>query len=320
MSVGNNAKEPQTPPESGDTASADADEVHRAVPDAPDATVAHDRDNNRAVAQDTSRADAQSAVDPWALPEAGAGDAWSPTDDASHNVSRDVSRNAPQDEDHHAKHIAVPDLSDDTDPWANDGGNSMPVDGVRGGDAPGTPQNVAHAQSQSREDSERTNPGPTAVPESMSAEDPWAGMPSSVASASSSIAAPSAGSPAALQGPSDDLAAPGRPENPGVEPGTTHLQQTPGAAAGQRASRPAYDDTDPFAGADPYAQEDIPMPTVAPEDDEYSMNDVSLGSPETMSLDDVKQFFEVVKPVEEYGPDDPKNPRNIQHVNKHDSE
>ena len=98
MSVGNNAKEPQTPPESGDTASADADEVHRAVPDALDATVAHDRDNNRAVAQDTSRADAQSAVDPWALPEAGAGDAWSPTDDASHNVSRDVSRNAPQDE------------------------------------------------------------------------------------------------------------------------------------------------------------------------------------------------------------------------------
>ena len=320
MSVGNNAKEPQTPPESGDTASADADEVHRAVPDAPDATVAHDRDNNRAVAQDTSRADAQSAVDPWALPEAGAGDAWSPTDGASHNVSRDVSRNAPQDEGHHAKHIVVPDLSDDTDPWANDGGNSMPVDGVRGGDAPGTPQNVAHAQSQSREDSERTNPGPTAVPESMSAEDPWAGMPSSVASASSSIAAPSADSPAALQGPSDDLAAPGRPENPGVEPGTTHLQQTPGAAAGQRASRPAYDDTDPFAGADPYAQEDIPMPTVAPEDDEYSMNDVSLGSPETMSLDDVKQFFEVVKPVEEYGPDDPKNPRNIQHVNKHDSE
>ena len=62
------------------------------------------------------------------------------------------------------------------------------------------------------------------------------------------------------------------------------------------------------------------MPTVAPEDDEYSMNDVSLGSPETMSLDDVKQFFEVVKSVEEYGPDDPKNPRNIQHVNKHDSE
>lgn len=172
MSVGNNAKEPQTPPESGDTASADADEVHRAVPDAPDATVAHDRDNNRAVAQDTSRADAQSAVDPWALPEAGAGDAWSPTDGASHNVSRDVSRNAPQDEGHHAKHIVVPDLSDDTDPWANDGGNSMPVDGVRGGDAPGTPQNVAHAQSQSREDSERTNPGPTAVPESMSAEDP----------------------------------------------------------------------------------------------------------------------------------------------------
>lgn len=320
MSVGNNAKEPQTPPESGDTASADTDEVHRAVPDAPDATVAHDRDNNRAVAQDISHADAQSAVDPWALPEAGAGDAWSPTDDASHNVSRNVSRNAPQDEGHHTKHIAVPDLSDDTDPWANDGGNSMPVDGVRGGDAPGTPQNVAHAQSQSRGDSERTTPGPTAVPEAMSAEDPWAGMPSSVASASSSIAAPGAGSPGALQGPSDDLAAPGRPENPGAEPGTTHLQQTPGAAAGQRASRPAYDDTDPFAGADPYAQEDIPMPTVAPEDDEYSMNDVSLGSPETMSLDDVKQFFEVVKPVEEYGPDDPKNPRNIQHVNKHDSE
>ena len=217
------------------------------------------------------------------------------------------------------KHIAVPDLSDDTDPWANDGGNSMPVDGVRGGDAPGTPQNVAHAQSQSREDSERTNPGPTAVPEAMSAEDPWAGMrhqslPLRRASPRQAQAPRqlSKGLPTTWLRP--------RPENPGVEPGTTHLQQTPGTAAGQRASRPAYDDTDPFAGADPYAQEDIPMPTVAPEDDEYSMNDVSLGSPETMSLDDVKQFFEVVKPVEEYGPDDPKNPRNIQHVNKHDSE
>ena len=217
------------------------------------------------------------------------------------------------------KHIVVPDLSDDTDPWANDGGNSMPVDGVRGGDAPGTPQNVAHAQSQSREDSERTNPGPTAVPESMSAEDPWLACVISrfrfVEHRRAKRRLPGS-SPRAFR----RLGCTRRPENPGVEPGTTHLQQTPGAAAGQRASRPAYDDTDPFAGADPYAQEDIPMPTVAPEDDEYSMNDVSLGSPETMSLDDVKQFFEVVKPVEEYGPDDPKNPRNIQHVNKHDSE
>ncbi len=50
------------------------------------------------------------------------------------------------------------------------------------------------------------------------------------------------------------------------------------------------------------------MPTVAPEDDEYSMNDVSLGSPETMSLDDVKQFFEVVKPVEKTAPTTPRTP------------
>ena len=121
--------------------------------------------------------------------------------------------------------------------------------------------------------------------------------------------------PAALKGLPTTWLRPGAGRQ--VRPGTTHLQQTPGTAA-VRGIRPAYDDTDPFAGADPYAQEDIPMPTVAPEDDEYSMNDVSLGSPETVSLDDVKQFFEVVKPVENTAPDD-QEPQEHPARRKHDS-
>ena len=187
------------------------------------------------------------------------------------------------------------------------------------GDAPGTPQNVAHAKSQSREDSERTNPGPPPCRSPCPRKTPGLACVISrfrfVEHRPRQAQAPrqlSKGLPTTWLRP-----APGKPRS---RTGNDASAADSRCRSRSESIPPAYDDTDPFAGADPYAQEDIPMPTVAPEDDEYSMNDVSLGSPETMSLDDVKQFFEVVKPVEEYGPDDPKNPRNIQHVNKHDSE
>ncbi len=166
--------------------------------------------------------DAQSAVDPGASPEAGAGDAWSPTDDASHNVSRDVSRdvsrNAPQNDGHYAKHIAVPDLSVRHRPVRNDGGKVCPLTVYAVATRPAHLRTVAHAKSQSREDFERTNPGPTAVPEAMSAEDPWAWH--AVISRFRFVEHRRAKRrlPGSSPGPSDDLAAPWRPENPAVEP------------------------------------------------------------------------------------------------------
>ena len=52
-------------------------------------------------------------------------------------------------------------------------------------------------------------------------------------------------------------------------------------------------------------------PQVDPEEDEYSINDESLASSQTMSVDEVKELFDV-KSVEEFAADDPRNPRNQQ--------
>ena len=53
------------------------------------------------------------------------------------------------------------------------------------------------------------------------------------------------------------------------------------------------------------------MPQVASEDDEYSMSDESIGASTALSVDDLTRRFEVKK-VEDFGPDDAKNPRNMQ--------
>ena len=49
-----------------------------------------------------------------------------------------------------------------------------------------------------------------------------------------------------------------------------------------------------------------PEPEVAPEDDEYSMSDESIGASNALN-----RVFEVKK-VEEFSSDDPHNPRNMQ--------
>ena len=58
-------------------------------------------------------------------------------------------------------------------------------------------------------------------------------------------------------------------------------------------------------------QQQPAQPQVDPEEDEYSINDESLASSQTMSIDEVKELFDV-KSVEEFAADDPKNPRNQQ--------
>ncbi len=50
---------------------------------------------------------------------------------------------------------------------------------------------------------------------------------------------------------------------------------------------------------------------VAPEDDEYSLSDESLGEATALSIDELSKMFDVKK-VEEFAADDPKNPKNIQ--------
>lgn len=137
----------------------------------------------------------------------------------------------------HAKHVAVPDVSDNVDPWA----------------------------------------APMPVPQQAPVDDdPW-------------------GNP---------MPAPTEPE---VAPKhANHQHRAPRQDAAPQQGQP---------NADPWSQQFSapaqPMPQVAAEDDEYSMSDESIGASTALSVDDLTRLFEVKK-VEDFGPDDAKNPRNMQ--------
>lgn len=147
----------------------------------------------------------------------------------------------------HAKHVAVPDVSDNVDPWA----------------------------------------APMPVPQQAPVDDdPW-------------------GSPMPIQaGPVDPMPAPTEPE--AAPKHANHQHRAPRQDAVPQQGQP---------NADPWSQQFSapaqPMPQVAAEDDEYSMSDESIGASTALSVDDLTRLFEVKK-VEDFGPDDAKNPRNMQ--------
>lgn len=137
----------------------------------------------------------------------------------------------------HAKHVAVPDVSDNVDPWA----------------------------------------APMPVPQQAPVDDdPW-------------------GNP--MPAPTEPEAAPKH---------ANHQHRAPRQDAAPQQGQP---------NADPWSQQFSapaqPMPQVAAEDDEYSMSDESIGVSTALSVDDLTRLFEVKK-VEDFGPDDAKNPRNMQ--------
>ena len=147
----------------------------------------------------------------------------------------------------HAKHVAVPDVSDNVDPWA----------------------------------------APMPVPQQAPVDDdPW-------------------DNPMPIQaGPVDPMPAPTEPE--AAPKHANHRHRAPRQDAAPQQGQP---------NADPWSQQFSapaqPMPQVAAEDDEYSMSDESIGASTALSVDDLTRLFEVKK-VEDFGPDDAKNPRNMQ--------
>ena len=147
----------------------------------------------------------------------------------------------------HAKRVAVPDVSDNVDPWA----------------------------------------APMPVPQQAPVDDdPW-------------------GNPMPIQaGPVDPMPAPTEPE--AAPKHANHQHRAPRQDAAPQQGQP---------NADPWSQQFSapaqPMPQVAAEDDEYSMSDESIGASTALSVDDLTRLFEVKK-VEDFGPDDAKNPRNMQ--------
>ena len=306
-------------------------------PQAPKPTAtgqAEDTDDSHRAGQSSASTAAKSWSDddPWAKPAVSnaspqSADGFAPNEPAA----------APAPEEHHKKHVAVPDISDGVDPWA----------------APAAPVAPAASVASAGPTGQSTGQPATAAPATAVAgasDDPW-NQPQSQATASLALQPVEADpwNQPYQQSPHDDpwnqpqgnhaQAAP----QPGDDPWNQPQSQTPASSVPQTVSgnmsgddpwnqpqsvpQPAAGDdpwnqpqpAQPTPNADPWNSQPQPQPQVAAEDDEYSMNDQSLGEATAMNLDDLKKLFEVKK-VEQFAADDPKNPKNIQPAKKHSDE
>ena len=259
-------------------------------------------------------------------------------------------------ESHPHKHVAVPDVSDGIDPWATPSAASpsAPTSGASAGNSTGTmsmdggvapadsspdpwsqpqpgnspaadpwsqPQPAAPAASQQPPQAQSSIAQPSDDPwnQPMSSsmpvsEDPWNQPAGGMSASADPWNQPQ--SPIAQTEPNDPWSQPQPPaavppesNDPWNQPQQSQPQQT--------ASAPA--EPDPWSSAGQSQQPPNSRPQVAAEDDEYSMNDQSLGEATAMDLDSLKKMFEVKK-VEEFAADDPKNPKNIQPAKKHTDE
>lgn len=254
--------------------------------------------------------------DPWAKPAVSnaspqSADGFAPNEPAT----------TPAPEEHHKKHVAVPDISDGVDPWAAPAAPVAPVASVASagptGQSTGQPATASSA---------------TAA--AGASDDPWNQTQSQAAvSPASQLAEADPWNQPYQQSPHDDpwnqpqgnhaQAAP----QPGDDPWNQPQSQTPASSVPQTVSGNMSGDdpwnqpqpAQPTPNADPWNSQPKPQPQVAAEDDEYSMNDQSLGEATAMNLDDLKKLFEVKK-VEQFAADDPKNPKNIQPAKKHSDE
>ena len=230
--------------------------------------------------------------DPWAKPAVSnaspqSADGFAPNEPAT----------TPAPEEHHKKHVAVPDISDGVDPWA----------------APAAPVAPAASVASAGPTGQSTGQPATAAPATAVAgasDDPWNQTQSQTAvSPASQPAEADPWNQPYQQSPHDD---------PWNQPQGNHAQAAPQATPhGDPWNQPQP--AQPTPNADPWNSQPQPQPQVAAEDDEYSMNDQSLGEATAMNLDDLKKLFEVKK-VEQFAADDPKNPKNIQPAKKHSDE
>ena len=234
--------------------------------------------------------------DPWAKPAVSnaspqSADGFAPNEPAT----------TPAPEEHHKKHVAVPDISDGVDPWA----------------APAAPVAPAASVASAGPTGQSTGQPATAAPATAVAgasDDPWNQTQSQAAvSPASQPAEADPWNQPYQQSPHDD---------PWNQPQGNHAQAAPQATPhGDPWNQPQP--AQPTPNADPWNSrpqpQPKPQPQVAAEDDEYSMNDQSLGEATAMNLDDLKKLFEVKK-VEQFAADDPKNPKNIQPAKKHSDE
>ena len=268
-------------------------------PKAPKPTAtgrAEDTDDSHRAGQSSASTAAKnwSDDDPWAKPAVSNA---SPQSADGFAPNEPVATPAP--EEHHKKHVAVPDISDGVDPWAAPAAPVAPTASVASagptGQSTGQPAAASSATAVAGESDDpwnQTQSQAAVSPASQPAEaDPW--------------------NQPYQQSPHDD---------PWNQPQGNHAQAAPQPGDDPwNQPQPAQ----PTPNADPWNSrpqpQPKPQPQVAAEDDEYSMSDQSLGEATAMNLDDLKKLFEVKK-VEQFAADDPKNPKNIQPAKKHSDE
>ena len=250
--------------------------------------------------------------DPWAKPAASSeamgepsASAGEPSVDGFAPSNPDpASAQAP--EERHKKHVAVPDMSDDVDPWATP---AAPVEHAQDATA-----NTQAGQAEQSAASTSSNVGAPAADSAAptASADPWnQPVPPPAEPMGDPWNQPAASAPQAAPDPWNQPAPPQSEPDPWNQPQGQAQRQTPSQSQGMPQSQNS-------GAADPWNQPvpPSPQPQVAAEDDEYSMSDQSLGDATAMKMDDLKKLFEVKK-VEEFAADDPKNPKNIQPAKKH---
>lgn len=250
--------------------------------------------------------------DPWAKPAASSeavgepsASAGEPSVDGFAPSNPDpASAQAP--EERHKKHVAVPDMSDDVDPWATP---AAPVAHAQDATA-----NIQPGQAEQSAASTSSNVGAPAADSAAptASADPWnQPVPSPAEPMGDPWNQPAASAPQAAPDLWNQPAPPQSEPDPWNQPQGQAQRQTPSQSQGIPQSQNS-------GAADPWNQPvpPSPQPQVAAEDDEYSMSDQSLGDATAMKMDDLKKLFEVKK-VEEFAADDPKNPKNIQPAKKH---
>ncbi|MBI0105758.1 DNA polymerase III subunit gamma/tau [Bifidobacterium polysaccharolyticum] len=200
--------------------------------------------------------------------------------------------------DHESKKVALPDMSDDTDPWA------LPDSGITA---------AVSTESSNSQSHEASDQGP-GVSKSVDS--------SGQGSASGATSAPTLGTGSAAD---EGTMATGIPTSPDIQ-SDDRGSGTAGGLDGSRAMTKASGSEDRrmpagFASSassglgqdasSAVAASQDSGPSVDPEDDVYSMDDARLGADNAMNQDELTKMFDVTK-VEDFAADDPQNPINVQ--------
>ena len=310
-------------------------------PKAPKPTAtgrAEDTDDSHRAGQSSASTAAKnwSDDDPWAKPAVSnaspqSADGFAPNEPAA----------TPAPEEHHKKHVAVPDISDGVDPWAAPAAPVAPTASVASAGPtgqstgqPATASSVTAVAGASDDPWNQTQSQAAVSPASQPAEaDPW-NQPYQQSPHDDPWNQPQGNQAQAAPQPGDDPWNQPQSQTPassvpqtvsgnmsGDDPWTPPQSVPPQAAGEDPWNQPQH--AQPTPHADPWNSQPQPQPKpqpqVAAEDDEYSMSDQSLGEATAMNLDDLKKLFEVKK-VEQFAADDPKNPKNIQPAKKHSDE